>query len=68
MNNIIEFIKKDKVERCLKTFFEAFFSYLAISIATTDLTSTEAIKGLIIGALASAISIAINSFNKGDEE
>jgi len=56
-----EFIKKDRVERAIKTFLEGFFSYIALNIMTSDLSSTSAVKGLIVGAIGSALSIAINS-------
>lgn len=53
-----------KYERPLKTFVEAFASYIAVNVAVTDFTSETALQGLIVGALASAISILINSVNK----
>lgn len=68
MKRIKEFIKKEKVERALKTFVEAFASYIAINIMSSDFSSEEAIKGLIVGALASAISVVINSFRNEREE
>lgn len=49
-----------KYERPLKTFVEGFLSYIALNIATADMTSKAAIKALIVGAIASAISLAIN--------
>lgn len=61
---IVDFFKKDKVERALKTFIEAFASYIAINIMSTDFSSTEAIKAIIVGAIASALSVLINSFKK----
>lgn len=65
---VIGFLKKDKVERALKTFIEAFASYIAINIMTTDFTSAEAIKAVIVGAIASALSVLINSFKKEIKE
>lgn len=67
MNKIIKFIKKEKTERAIKTFVEAFASYIAINIATADLSSVGALKGLIMGAIASAISILINTLNANDK-
>lgn len=64
MEKLKSFLKKNHVERALKTFVEAFASYIAINIMTTDFSSQEALKGLIVGALASAISVAIN-YKKG---
>lgn len=53
-----EFIKKN--ERYIKTFIEAIASFIAVNIITADLTNKEALKGLIIGAVASAISVVVN--------
>jgi len=61
---------KDIGIRCLKTFIQGVVAYLTLSIATTDFTNKEAIKGLIIGAIASGISALMNNVNnllKGDE-
>ena len=61
---------KDIGIRCLKTFIQGVVAYLAVSISTTDFTNKEAIKGLIIGAIASGISALMNIINsllKGDE-
>lgn len=62
MKEIKNFIKKH--ERYIKTFFEGLFSYLALNIMTTDFSSKTAIEGLIAGAVASALSIVINKFDK----
>lgn len=59
-NKILKLLKKEKVERAVKSFIEAFFSYIAVNIAATNLTSKSAIYALISGAVASAISVAIN--------
>lgn len=61
---------KDISIRCIKTFIQAMAAYLAVSISTTDFTDKEAIKGLIIGTIASAVSAVMNLVNnllKGDE-
>lgn len=61
---------KDISIRCIKTFIQAITAYLSVSIATTDFTNKEAIKGLIIGTIASAVSAVMNLINsllKGDE-
>ena len=61
---------KDIGIRCLKTFIQGTVAYLAVSISTTDFTDKEAIKGLIIGAIAggfSALMNIINSLLKGDD-
>lgn len=61
---------KDIGIRCLKTFIQGVTAYLAVSISTTDFTNKEAIKALIIGAIASGISALMNIINnllKGDD-
>ena len=60
-----EFLRK--YERYIKTFFEGFLSYLALNIATADISSIDTIKGLIIGAIASAISVLINKLDKNKD-
>lgn len=61
---------KDILMRCIKTFIQGTVAYLTVSISTTDFTDKEAIKALIIGALASGVSALMNIINnllKGDE-
>ena len=61
---------KDIGIRCLKTFIQGIVAYLTVSISTTDFTDKEAIKGLIIGAIASGVSALMNIINgllKGDD-
>ena len=53
-----KFIKKN--ERYIKTFIEAFASYIAVNALATDFNNIDAIKGIIIGAVASAISVILN--------
>lgn len=66
MKKIKAFFRKN--ERWIKTFIEAFFSYIALNIMTTDLTSTTAIEGLIVGAIGSALSILINKLDKNKDD
>ena len=61
---------KDIGIRCLKTFIQGVVAYLAVSISTTDFNNKEAIKGLIIGAVAGGVSALMNIINnllKGDD-
>lgn len=51
---------KDIGIRCLKTFIQGVVAYLTVSISTTDFTDKEAIKGLIIGTIASGVSAITN--------
>lgn len=61
MKNIIsKLFSNERIERAIKTFIEAFFSYVAVNILTTDLTEKSAIYALISGAIASAFSVALN--------
>lgn len=65
MKKIIKFIKT--YERPIKTFIEAYCSYITINIAMTDFESISAIKGLLIGGFASAMSIVLNARNKKED-
>jgi hypothetical protein len=61
---------KDIGIRCLKTFIQGVVAYLTVSISTTDFTDKEAIKGLVIGTIASGVSALMNIINnllRGDE-
>ena len=61
---------KDIGIRCLKKFIQGVVAYLAVSISTTDFTDKEAIKGLVIGTIASGVSALMNIINsllKGDD-
>ena len=61
---------KDIGIRCLKTFVQGVVAYLTVSISTTDFTDKEAIKGLVIGTIASGVSALMNIINsllKGDD-
>lgn len=61
---------KDIGIRCLKTFIQGTVAYLTVSISTTDFTDKEAVKCLIIGAIAGGVSAVMNIINnilKGDD-
>lgn len=58
-------IKKN--ERYIKTFVEAFASYIALNIVTSDFTSWDTIKAIFVGALASALSVLLNMKLERDE-
>lgn len=60
VRKIVNFVKKPRVERAIKTFIEVFSSYIAVNIMTVDLTSETALYGLIAGAIGSAISVMLN--------
>lgn len=67
MERIKKWLRKPIVERALKTFVQAFCSYIAINVMTTDLTSKTALYSLIAGAIGSALSVLMN-INKREEE
>lgn len=51
---------KDILVRALKTFIQGFLGALAVTLPTTDLTNTELIKSILIGACAGGISAVMN--------
>lgn len=59
---IKKFIKKN--ERYVKTFIEAFASYIAVNVLILDLSTQSAWCALFAGAIASALSVLFN-YKKG---
>ena len=58
---IKKLLKNDIVERVVKTFIEGVVAYLStITLMGTDLTNTDLLKGILLGAIASGISAVIN--------
>lgn len=51
---------KDILIRALKTFIQGFLGALAVSLPSSDLTSMEVVKSLLIGAVAGGISALTN--------
>lgn len=51
---------KDIFIRAIKTFIQGFLGALAITLPTTDLTNTELLKSILIGAAAGGISAVMN--------
>lgn len=51
---------KKKIERIVKTFFEAFFSYLAVNVVSTNFSSKSAWYSLLAGAIGSAVCVLLN--------
>ena len=62
---------KDILIRALKTFIQGFLGALAVTLPTTDLTNTELLKSILIGAIAGGISavmnLIINALKKEDK-
>ena len=61
---------KDVLIRAIKTFIQGFLGALAVTLPTTDLTNTELLKSILIGAVAGGISavmnLTINVLKKGE--
>lgn len=51
---------KDIFIRAIKTFIQGFLGALVVSLPNSDLTSSEVLKSLLIGALAGGISCLMN--------
>jgi len=51
---------KDIFVRAIKTFIQGFLGALAVTLPTTDLTNTELLKSILIGAVAGGISAVMN--------
>ena len=62
---------KDIFVRAIKTFIQGFLGALAVTLPTTDLTNTELLKSILIGAVAGGISavmnLIINALKKGEK-
>ena len=62
---------KDIIVRAVKTFIQGFLGALVVTLPNADITSTEVLKSLLIGGIASGISavmnIFINAYNKKEE-
>ena len=59
-----EFLKKEPVKRAIRTFIQAAASFVAVNVVTLDLSAGEAVKGLIISAIAAGIAAAMNMERK----
>ena len=51
---------RDIFIRAIKTFIQGFLGALVVSLPNSDLTSSEVLKSLLIGALAGGISCLMN--------
>lgn len=51
---------KDILIRALKTFVQGFLGALVVTLPNSDLSSTEVLKSLCIGALSGGISALMN--------
>lgn len=55
-----EFLKKEPVRRALRTFAQAAAGYVVVNVAALDLTVDNALRGLIISAIAAGIAAVMN--------
>ena len=55
-----ELLSKEPVRRAIRTFVQAAAGYVAVNLVTMDLTTTNAVKGLIVSAIAAGIAAAMN--------
>ena len=51
---------KDILIRAIKTFIQGFLGALAVTLPSSDLSSQEVVKSLLIGAVAGGISAVMN--------
>lgn len=59
-----EFLKKEPVRRGLRTFVEAAAGYVIVNAAALDLSVDNALKGLMISAIAAGIAAVMNMEGK----
>lgn len=51
---------KPYVRRALRTFLQTAIGYIAVNIATTDLSVKSAVLGLAVSAVAAGVAAAMN--------
>ena len=59
INKIVNFLKNDIVERCYKTFIEAFIGTL-ITVNVADITNIDYVKTLMLSAVIAGMSAVWN--------
>lgn len=59
-----EFLSKEPVKRAIRTFIQAAAGFIAVNVVTLDLTAENAVKGLVISAIAAGIAAAMNQERK----
>ena len=55
-----ELLSKEPIRRAIRTFIQAAAGFVAVNVVTLDITAENAIKGLIISAIAAGIAAAMN--------
>ena len=59
VNMIKKFLKNDIVERCYKTFFQAFIG-VVLTASATDFMKTDALKTLFVAGIIAGVSAVWN--------
>ena len=53
-------LKKPCVKRAIRTFIQTAVGYIAVNVATTDLTVKSAALGLAVSAVAAGLAAVMN--------
>ncbi len=53
-------LKKTYVKRALRTFLQTAVGYIAVNIATTDLSVKSAVLGLAVSAISAGVAAVMN--------
>ena len=53
-------LKKTYIKRALRTFLQTAVGYIAVNIATTDLSVKSAVLGLAVSAVAAGVTAVMN--------
>lgn len=60
VNRIKKFLKNDIVERCYKTFLQAFIG-VVLTASATDFMKTDAVKTLLVAGIIAGVSAVWNT-------
>lgn len=54
------FFKREPVKRAIRTFMQAAAGYIAVNIAITDISDSNAVKTLVAATVAAGIAAVMN--------
>lgn len=54
------FFKREPVKRAIRTFIQAAAGYIAVNIAITDISDSNAVKTLVAATVAAGIAAVMN--------
>lgn len=57
---MINILKKNCVKRAVRTFLQTAIGYIAVNVATTDLTVKSAVLGLAVSAVSAGLAAVMN--------